>query len=68
MEERNEIEEEEEEGEESTLNLAIRKDNFRTSQELAGPPSLQNSGWKIVNSFERLLEKGELLGCQVHQG
>jgi hypothetical protein len=29
---------------------------------------LQDSGWKLLNSFERLHEKGEVLGCQVHQG
>jgi hypothetical protein len=69
MEERKEIGKEEGEGgEESTLNWIIRKDNLRTSQELAGPHSLQESGWKILNSFERLREKGEVLGCQVHQG
>jgi hypothetical protein len=39
------------------LNWANRKDNLRAFQEL------QDSEWKIVNSFERLLEKGELLGC-----
>jgi hypothetical protein len=57
MEERKEIGEEEEEGrEESTLNWAIRKDNLRTSQELAGPQLLQDTGWTILKSFERLRE------------
>jgi hypothetical protein len=66
MEERKEIEEEEgERGEESTLNWI---DNLRTSQELAGPHLLQDPGCKLVNSYERRLEKEELLGCLVHQG
>jgi hypothetical protein len=53
----------------NSLHWDNRKDTLRVSQEWARPHAFQRSGYKIVNTFERLsLEKKALLGCPAGTG